>query len=102
MIYIFFNETEESEYFKSCYKINKQFIEKVLTELGSLDDKFLEYYRKISKVEEAQKNLPTYWDFLKTLNIERYSNDDYKVYQVLRYIFLENNSFAEIVENFIT
>lgn len=48
-----------------------------------------------------KKNLTTYWNFLKTLNIERYSNDYYKVYQVLRYFFLENNSFAEILENFI-
>lgn len=100
-IYPFFNETEESEYFCSCYKISKEFIEKILSKLGTIDDKFLENYRINLSTEEAKEKLPSYWEFLDILGIKRHSDEDYNVYQVLRYIFLENDNFTEILEHFI-
>ena len=99
-IYPIFYETEESKYFESCYKIQKPFIEHVLLELERIDDEFLLNYRENHNEKEAYEKLPDYWSFIERLKINRHSDLDYQIYQVLRYLYLENSNFKYILSHF--
>ena len=98
-IYPYFDETEESEYFSDCYKINKELISYVIKHLGKIDDEFYENQKK-SDYQTALQNIPNYYKFLKLIDIPRHSIEDYYVYKILRYLFLGNNSFKYIFEKF--
>ena len=74
---------------------------KIISALTELDDKYVENYSKNQSEEDARNSLPSYYDFLSTLEIQRHSDEDFNVYQVLRYVYLENNTFGTIMEHFI-
>ncbi|WP_288621076.1 hypothetical protein [uncultured Treponema sp.] len=96
-IYPINNESKESEYFGSCYEIQKDFIETVLNKLLEID----EQPEHFNDTEKWIKNIPDYWSFINSLGIRRHSTEDYNVYQTLRYLFLDNNGLKEILENMI-